>query len=314
MARKATPPGFVEHVQLSLFFAEEIVEPNFRDDRDVMSYPFLSMQKQKRTEPIYYRNDKQGIEIKVESTESTGIATIFDYDFILWIISIVNEAIEEGRETSPRIRFYPHQFLIQAGWIKSMQKGGGLAYLRLEKALERLKNTTITTNIKNKQSLKDGDVKGVKSAFSWINEYHWYTHKGKKIDHVEIILADWIYDRIKEERTILSISPEYFSLSSAMSKMLYRICRKHCGNQDVFKFKVSTLFSRYPTKSKYSLFKYRLKQLVNQNKLPEYNTYWHVEPSEYRKSTEYVIITPRPRSREARKLPRKVRKYLQQED
>jgi plasmid replication initiation protein len=312
MARKVQKPGFIEHVQLSLFFAEDIIEPNFRDDRDIMSYPFLSMQKQKRIEPIYYRNDKQGIEIKVESIDSAGIATIFDYDFILWIISIINEAIEEGKETSPRVRFYPHQFLLQAGWISSMQKGGGLAYKRLARSLERLKKTTITTNIRNN---KEGDIKSATSAFSWINEYHWYEHKGKKIDHVEIILADWIYDRIKEERTVLSISPEYFSLTSAMAKMLYRICRKHCGNQDVFKFKVSTLYSRYPTNSKYSLFKYRLKQLVKKNILPEYNTSWHIDKDRYpmnsRKPIEYVIISPRPGSREARKLPRTVRHLLE---
>lgn len=298
MGRKQKQPAYVKPKQLSLFYAEFIIDPNLRDDRDLMSYPFLSLSKRKRTEPIRYRDDKNGIKIEVTGSNEYGIASIFDYDIILWLGSILNEGIEQGHNVSPIIRFNPYKFLVQAGWITEGNKGGR-GYLRLKKALQRLQSTSISTTIKSAKKEVDGQ-------WSWIDQFNWYKDKNNNpIDYVEIQISDWLYNRITKDRSILSIHPKYFSLKKGMSKWIYRIARRHCGNQDVVQFAVETLFRRYPTIRHFRQFKHQLHKLVDENAIPEYNLTWHV-----RNGRDVIIITPKPGSRSDRRLPRSVRGVL----
>jgi plasmid replication initiation protein len=85
-----------EVVQLEIF-GVSAVDPPWRDNRDAMEYPFLSLQK-KRMKPITYR--KGNIHLSIAADIRYSIATIWDWDLIIFAASHLNDAIEAGLKPS----------------------------------------------------------------------------------------------------------------------------------------------------------------------------------------------------------------------
>ena len=92
-----------EVVQLEIFTVSA-VDPPWRDNKDAMEYPFLALQK-KRTKPIEYSS--RGIHLSIDSDRRFSIATIWDWDLVIFAASHLNDAIEAGLAPSPWIRFVP---------------------------------------------------------------------------------------------------------------------------------------------------------------------------------------------------------------
>lgn len=74
-------PHKSEREQLELFRAlPSDLAP--RDAQDLMAYPFFSLSKSHRVEPIEYRSGE--IAIRVEAVPEHGMATIWDADILIW--------------------------------------------------------------------------------------------------------------------------------------------------------------------------------------------------------------------------------------
>jgi len=67
--------------QLDLFVAL-IGDVPFRDEREAMSAPLVSLSKNRRTRIEW--EGPSGQKVLVTAPEDTGIATIWDYDVLLW--------------------------------------------------------------------------------------------------------------------------------------------------------------------------------------------------------------------------------------
>src|SRR3954470_16179461 len=91
-------------------FEVSAVEPPLRDFKDVMEFPFLALQKGRR-KPITYQDAARNIEIEIHGKQDVGIATIWDWDLLIYATAHLNEAIEKGLKTSPNIRFAPYDAL-----------------------------------------------------------------------------------------------------------------------------------------------------------------------------------------------------------
>jgi len=63
-----------EIIQLNMFTVSAL-DPPLRDNRDVMDYPFLALQK-RRTKPIEYRS--KNIQISIAADTRFSIASIWD--------------------------------------------------------------------------------------------------------------------------------------------------------------------------------------------------------------------------------------------
>jgi len=129
-----------EVVQLDIF-AVSTVDPPWRDNRDAMEYPFLSLQKG-RKKSIEYR--KGNLSLEVHAPVKFGLASIWDWDLIIFAASHLNDAIEAGIKTSPRIRF---------------------VHRELAQLIRRLRMTTVITNIRHE------DDAGEERPFSWLADY-----------------------------------------------------------------------------------------------------------------------------------------------
>ena len=128
-----------ERAQLSLFQSiPGDLAP--RDSQDLMSWPFFSLAKSKRVQPIDFRMGETWI--LVEATAEHGMATIWDADVLIWAASQIVEARDAGRATSRLITTTPHEILT---FIK---RGTGRDnYERLKAGLDRLQSTTVATSI-----------------------------------------------------------------------------------------------------------------------------------------------------------------------
>jgi plasmid replication initiation protein len=90
--------------QLDLFSISAI-DPPWRDNRDAMEFPFLALQK-RRTQPIEF--EQNDVHVSVGADSRFSIATIWDWDVMIFAASHINEAIEGRRKVLPRISFVPH--------------------------------------------------------------------------------------------------------------------------------------------------------------------------------------------------------------
>ena len=69
-----------------------------RDAQDLMSWPFFSLAKSRRSAPIDFAMGATWI--SVEAVAEHGMATIWDADILIWAASQLVEARDAGRPTS----------------------------------------------------------------------------------------------------------------------------------------------------------------------------------------------------------------------
>lgn len=254
MSRKHPTPS--ERAQLELFRAST-VDPAPRDAQDLMAYPFFSLSKSHRVQPIEY--DIADVVIRVEAVPEHGMATIWDADILIWAASQLVEARDAGLRTSRLMAATPYEILTFIGRGVSSRD-----YQRLKAALDRLQSTTVATTIRQSAS-------GRRHRFSWINEWVERTdHLGKPAG-IELIVPDWFYSAVLDDALILTIDPAYFSLTGGFDRWLYRIVRKHGGRQRRgWRFEFRHLYLKSGSLSPFKRFAFELRDIVRRQPLPGY--------------------------------------------
>lgn len=99
--------------QLDLFVAI-IGDVPLRDDREMMSAPMVSLAKRSPKRLEWEGPSGQSVLITA-SEETGGIATIYDFDIILWAISQINAGVERGQKPGPTITFRPYDLMKSIG-------------------------------------------------------------------------------------------------------------------------------------------------------------------------------------------------------
>jgi plasmid replication initiation protein len=291
-AKKAGKASSIEESEENLFRPHQ-PNPSPRDQQDLMAFPFFSLSKNKRIEPIIY--EQGNVKVIVRGLYDVGIATIWDADLLIWIASQLNAALEAGERPTRRLWVIPYQFLRATHRISPKSLGKG-SYERFKDCLHRLKGTTVFTTIK-------AGGKQITQAWSWIDG--WTIHEDEKgrTTAVEIILSEWFFRRVVDDRSVLAIHTDYFLLTGGIERWLYRIARKHCGNSmSGWSFTLHKLYEKYPPGRAFKLFKHDLKIIVKSDCLPEYHTYW-----ETANGVDWVHFALRQGAIVERKLPRSLR-------
>src|SRR5512143_2972297 len=157
----------VEPMQEEDLFKANLADPSPRDQQDLMSLPFFSLSKNRRTEPIEYQQGN--VKIFIEGRPSVGIATIWDADFLIWVAAQLNAALEAGERPSRRLWVIPYHFLRATRTIDP-KSPGNYAYARFLDCLRRLQGTTIETSIK-------AGGEQIRQAWSWLEG--WKVHEDK---------------------------------------------------------------------------------------------------------------------------------------
>ncbi len=252
---KRPPP--ISDVQPDLFAASFSDIP-VRDQRDTMERPFFSLAKRPRYTPIEYQVGDVWVE--VSGNPKFGMATIWDADILIWASTQITEAIDRGLKPSRTIRFHPYNLL------KSIRREtGGEHYKRLRAAMERLTHTAVRTNIR-------GQGKKKAASFHWLESWTEVVDEqsGETIG-MTITLPDWLYDGVMMKGGVLTIHEDYFLLTGGIERWLYRVARKHAGQQETgWHFTMLQLFEKSGSTARPSDFAIDVRKAVEANALPEY--------------------------------------------
>jgi len=223
--------GMSANSQLDLFIALAGDVP-LRDEREAMSAPLVSLSKRKRT--LIEWQGPSGQTVTVSAAEKYGIATIWDYDVILWAVSQINQAFDAGLETSPRVFFHPYDVLKATG-----RDTGGKGYKEMKAALHRLRATGV--------AYESPAMKGKRrkqGAFNLLSAFEFEETAEGKAKGAWLELPLWLYQAVTQDRDVLAISPLYFNLTSGLDRFLYRLARRHVGKQAGWAFTFRDLHTR----------------------------------------------------------------------
>ena len=97
-------------------------------------------------------------------------------------------------------------------------------------------------------------------------------------------------------------------ITSGIKRWLYRIARKHCGNNETWSFTAKALYEKYPPGKEYRFFKRDLKKAVLDNDIPEYNIFWGGS-----KQNETVPFQLKQDARFRRTLPKESKKWYDEQ-
>jgi len=228
-----------------------------RDAQDLMAYPFFSLAKTHRTTPIDFRT--HDIAIRVEAVPEHGMATIWDADVLIWAASQIVEARDAGLRTSRLMAATPREILTFTGRGTSVRD-----YHRLKAALDRLQSTTVATSLRQAAERR-------MHRFSWINEWTERADGHGNADGIDLIVPDWFYRAVLDDALVLTIDPAYFGLTGGLERWLYRLVRKHAGQQrGGWRFDFRHLFSKSASLSPFKRFAFELRDIARRQPLPGY--------------------------------------------
>lgn len=250
--------------ELDFFIADEVELSSFRDEMASMEHPFFAL-KAGDTKVREYKNGSTTVTVRPAA--EIGLATVFDKDVWIYAISKLQEAMNNNDPVSRTVCFTPYDFFVTTNRNKS-----GRAYQELEKTLDRLKGTTIKTNIVYSEEKQESIGFGLIDSWRIIEE-----KKGKMdIGMVEVTLPDWLYQALHKKK-MLKISPDYFRIRKAIDRRIYEIARKHCGNQSEFTVSLEKLHLKTGSSANKAEFKRMLKNLAKDNDLPDYKIRYDTE-------------------------------------
>jgi plasmid replication initiation protein len=264
--------------QLDLF-VHALSNIQLRDQREVMERPFFSLSKRKRLTPINYVSPDGSVTVVVEPHQKFGMPTIWDADLLIWAASTLNDMKKRGVNDIPRsLTARPYELLKAIG-----RDVGGSDFRQIHDAALRLRNVSITTNIRSKTGEKPEN-------FSWLDKVS-VTKRARESDGEKqyasftLTVSDWFYQAVLEEGALLSIDPAYFAITGGRERWLYRVVRKHAGGAgpNGVTMKLQTLFEKSGAEGTYRRFKFELLKIIQKNDLPGFDLFLEIgtfpEPS-----------------------------------
>jgi plasmid replication initiation protein len=238
------------------FFVADILEWTLKDDRHSMEHPFFSLSK--KPDHRIRRYEHNGAHI-VAKPGADGMPTIWDKDILIYAVSQLVEAMNQGRRVSRTIRLKAYDLLV------STNRGtGGRAYDLLAAAFERLKGAVIQTDIRTNGFRQ-------REGFNIID--HWKIIERNlatgRMAAIELTLSEWLYNATIG-REVLTLNRDYFRLNGGLERRLYEIARKHCGRQPKWMVSIEVLHKKSGSQATLKKFRELLKRAAKNDELPDY--------------------------------------------
>jgi len=260
-----------KHPKNDLFICD-VADAVLKDIMPQMEHPFYSLSKKPDTKIRRYEHNGNYLEV-VPSVK--GLATIYDKDILIFAISQIMAKINKGEKISKRVKINSHELLMFTN-----RGTAGKDYKALQDGLERIRGTTITTNIVT------GDEEQT-DTFGLINAHSIRRKNGLdgRLLWCEIELSEWIFNAINANE-VLTLHRDYFRLRKPIERRIYEIARKHCGRKKEWAIGLDLLHKKTGSKGTLKEFRRKTKPLLENNHLPDYSI-------EYDEITDKVIFKNR---------------------
>lgn len=240
--------------------------------------------------PIFSLSTKPDLRVRryehggawVEVTPSVkGLATVHDRDVLIFCISQLMAALNAGQPVSRTVRLKAHDLLVATNRVTD-----GRGYIGLRAAFERLRGTTISTNIST-GGVEQFDVFGIIDKARIVRE----TREGR-MQEVEVTLSDWVFNAIRANE-VLTLHRDYFRLRKPLERRIYELSRKHCGGQKQWQISLERLQQKCGSNSTEKEFRRLVRAIVKQD-----NEHGHFPYYELSLSAD-DMLTVRPRATSA---------------
>ncbi len=244
------------HPQHDLFICD-VSDAVLKDVMQQMEHPFYSLSKKPETTVRRYEHNGNWLEV---TPSVKGLATIYDKDILIYCISQIMHKLKYGEPISKRVRINSRELLIFTNRGTS-----GRDYMALQESLERIRGTTITTNIRT------GDEEQI-DTFGLIDKSSIRRKHGLdgRLQWCEVTLSDWVFNAIKAQE-VLTLHRDYFRLRKPIERRIYEIARKHCGKQDSWKIGLPLLLKKCGSQSPEKRFRQMVRHLAKHDHLPDYH-------------------------------------------
>lgn len=222
------------------FFVCDIFDAAPKGDMASMEHPIFSLSTKPDRGIRRYEHGANFVEI---TPSGKGLATVHDRDVLIFCISQLIAGINAGLPVSKTVRFQALDLLIATN-----RQTNGQAYNGLRMAFERLRGTTISTNIVTGET-EQWENFGLIDSSKIIRK----TRDGRMLD-VEVTLSDWVFNAIRAKE-VLTLHRDYFRLRKPLERRLYELARKHCGIKTEWKIGLELLQKKCGSNS--TLFEFR---------------------------------------------------------
>lgn len=242
------------------FFLADLFDYALKDDGASMEAPIFSLSTRPDLSVWEWRSQDGNKYVKV-TPSVLGRATQHDKDVLIFVVSQLTEALNRGREDAKNrtVRFTVYDFLVSTN-----RQTSGEGYRLLNEAFERLRGTSITTDIRTSgQRVREGF--GIIDKWKIVEK----SPTNERMIAVEVTLSEWLYSAVQAFE-VLTIHPDYFRLRKPLARRLYELARKHCGHQAQWSISLALLQEKAGSKSTLKEFRRAVRAIEADDSLPEY--------------------------------------------
>lgn len=241
------------------FFVCDIFDAAPKGDMASMAHPIFSLSTKPDHRRRRYERGTNYLEVK---PSSEGLATIHDRDVLIYCISQIMSALNDGNKVSQTVRVKAYELLKATNRVTD-----GRGYEGMRAALARLQGTQIETNIVT-GGQEQIDIFSIIDRARIIRK----TRDGR-MQEVEIKLSDWVFNAIKHQE-VLTLHRDYFRLRKPLERRIYELARKHCGRQPEWKIAFHLLQEKCGSSSTIREFRRLVRSIAEQDKahghMPDY--------------------------------------------
>jgi plasmid replication initiation protein len=205
-----------------------------------------------------FRYEHRGNYIEI-APSAYGLATIFDKDILIYCISQLVAKANEGIPISRTLRLTAYDLLVATN-----RNTSGDDYNRLEKGFNRLRGTSITTDITT------GGVR-TREGFGLIDRWKIIEKNpnNARMDAIEATLSEWLFAAVLAGE-VLTLDRAYFRIRKPLERRLYELARKHCGRQSSWRVSLEVLHTKSGSSATLRKFREMMRAVAKANHLPGY--------------------------------------------
>lgn len=254
----------VRHIDRD-FFLCDMFDYALKDDGVSMEAPIFTLATKPDVSEWHWES-KDGSKSLTVTPSIRGRATQFDKDVLIYVVSQMTEALNRGRSDAKNrtVRFTVYDYLVSTN--KAIN---GRSYERLSDTFERLRGTTLKTNIKT-GGQRTREIFGLIERAKIVEK----SPDDERMVAVEVTLSEWLFNAVQAHE-VLTIHPDYFRLRKPLERRLYELARKHCGHQTMWSIGLELLQDKAGSKGNLREFRRMVREIIEADTLPDYRMILH---------------------------------------
>ena len=239
------------------FFVADILDAAIKDDMASMEHPMFSLATKPDLRIREYTTAK-GDSVRIRPG-TTGLATIFDKDVLIYCVSQLIAALNRGERISRTLHIQAKDLLMATN-----RRTDGPAYARLIETMERLDGTRITTTIATGGTEQTTGF-GLVESWDVIKK-----QRDGRMLSMSVTLSEWLFHAVLGKE-VLTLHKDYFRLRKPTERRIYEIARKHTGRQPEFRIGLEALHTKCGSTAPLRKLRETVRKMIEAGHLPDFD-------------------------------------------